>query len=240
MRDPDAYIMLISGLPSPEKLFFAKRPPLSRLKLDQRLRVLTAADAETLKLVEDALNWGQLSIALSEQDVINRGREALTRIEHETLRRIVRERLELRTCIAALRRRARGEGPPGEPWGFGRWIAHITRNWTDPGFRLENAFPWLREADDMIKQGNAPGLERLVLEQSYKRLQRAAGEHTFDFEAVVIYVLKWNIFDRATRYNAEAALRRFEDMTQAALGHYAKLSFPDLSSPKSSSNGESR
>ena len=45
MSDPNAYVMLISSLPNPEPIFLAKQTPLSRLKLDQRLRVLTPDDA---------------------------------------------------------------------------------------------------------------------------------------------------------------------------------------------------
>lgn len=230
MSDPDAYVMLVSSLPDPQALFLAKQPPLSRLRLDQRLRVLTAEDAERLKLVEEALNWRQLPMAASEQDVIDRGRAASSRIESEALRLILRDRLEIRTCLAALRRRARGEGPPSDSaWGFGRWVGHIARNWTEPAFRLEGVFPWLREADRLLRQDDPLALERLVLDLSYEKLKRQAGEHAFDFEAVVIYVLKWSIVDRWARYNAEAAARRFEDLTQAGLvaglGQQAAVAF---------------
>lgn len=223
----NAYVMLISSLPSPEALFLAKQPPLSRLKLDARLRVLSPEDAETLRLVEDALDWRQLPIAASEQDVIDRGRTALSRIDNENLQLIVRDRLEIRTCVSALRRRSRGEGPPpaDTPWGFGRWVGHITRNWTDPDFRLGGVFPWLREADRLMRADDTVALERLILEQAYRRLQRQAGEHEFDFEAVVRYVLKWNIVDRWGRYNSEAAARRFEKLAEAGLGAHARLSF---------------
>lgn len=230
MSDPDAYVMLVSSLPDPQALFLAKQPPLSRLRLDQRLRVLTAEDAERLKLVEEALNWRQLPMAASEQDVIDRGRAALSKVESRTLWLILRDRLEIRTCLAALRRRARDEGPPSDSvWGFGRWVGHIARNWSEPAFRLERVFPWLREADRLLRQDDPLALERLVLDLSYEKLKRQAGEHAFDFEAVVIYVLKWSIVDRWARYNAEAAARRFEDLTQAALvaglGERAALAF---------------
>lgn len=227
MNAPDAYVMLISSLPSPEALFFAKQPPLSRLKLDGRLRVLTEEDAETLSLVEGALDWRHLPIDASEQDVIARGRAVLSKIENETLQQIVRSRLEIRTCVAALRRRARGEGPPPSDtrWGFGRWVGHITRNWTDPDFQLGGAFPWLREADRLMKADDTIALERHILTAAYRSLQRQAGEHDFDFEAVIIYVLKWNIVDRWGRYNTEAAARRFEDLSLAGLAGHENLSF---------------
>ena len=223
---PDAHVMLISSLPRPEALFLAKQPPLSRLMLDQRLRALAPEDAQTLRLIEDALAWRQLSIGAFEQDVIDRARRALARIGQETLRLIVCDRLELRTCVAALRRRARGEGPPAERvWGFGRWVRHIARNWAEPGFHLEGPFPWLREADRLLAAGDSIALERLILERSAVALQRRSGDHIFDFAAVVIYVLRWSIVDRWARYNAEAAARRFEDMTRAGLGTAAALAF---------------
>ncbi len=224
MSQADAYVMLISSLPNPESLFRAKRPPLSRLKLDQRLRVLTAEDARTLKLVEGALDWRRLPIDAAEGDIIARGRRALAHIDNPTLQRIVRDRLEIRSCVAALRRRARGEGPPlGKPWGFGRWVGHIERNWSDAGFRLDGVFPWLREADGLIRHSDAAALERLLLQQAYRRLQRVAGSHTFDIEAVVIYVLKWNIVNRTTRYNRVAATRRFEALSRSGLGKQVDL-----------------
>jgi len=227
MSDPNAYIMLISSLPSPEALFLARQPPLSRLKLDRRLRILEPDDAETLRLVEDALQWDRLPISLTEAEVVARVRRALEGIDNETLRQIVRERLEIRTCVAALRRRHRGEGPPapGTCWGFGRWIDHIARNWTEATFRLDRIFPWMREANNLMNAGDTMALERLLLQQAWKKLVRRAGEHEFDFEAVVIYVLKWNIVDRWGRYNGEAAMKRFEDLVEASLGDYAALAF---------------
>lgn len=225
MSDPNAYVMLISSLPSPEGLFLAKQPPLSRLKLNQRLRVLDAEDAETLRLVEDTLQWDRLPMSISDEGVVDRVRKALAGIDNEVLRQIIQDRLELRSCVAALRRRYRGEGPPapGTCWGFGRWQAHVVRNWTEADFRLDRVFPWLREANRLMKQGDTVALERLLLQQAWKRLVRLSGEHEFDFEAVVIYVLKWNIVGRWGRYNSEAAVRRLDELTDASLGSYAKL-----------------
>ena len=225
--DPDAYVALIASLPSRETLFVAKQAPLSRLKLNQRLRVLSDEDSATLKMIEDALDWRSLPMKVTERDVINRSRRILQHVDNETLQQIVRDRLEIRTCIAALRRRALGEGPPSKdtPWGIGRWVDHIARNWTEPTFRLDGVFPWLREANRLMREGDTVALERLVLAEADKRLRRLAGEHLFDFEAVVIYVLQWSMVDRWSRYNAEVAVRRFDDLTEAGLGRFASLSF---------------
>lgn len=224
MSEVDAYVMLITSLPSTQALLLAKRAPLSRIKLEQRLRVLTDEDANTLRVVEDAVDWRHFPIGVSEAEVVQRARLALSLISNEILREIVCHRLELRTCIAALRRRSRGEGPPTNiQWGWGRWVNHIERHWTEPMFRLEGVFPWLGQADKKMREADVNGLETLLLEKSYLHLQRNEHLHAFNVEAVVIYVLKWNIVDRLTRNNADAAAKRFGDLTLIGLGDYATL-----------------
>jgi len=225
MSDPDAYVMLITGLPRPEALFQSRRPPLSRLKLNRRLRVLTPEDAELLKRVEQVLTWARLPISMTEEQFVARARAAVQAIDNETLRLIIRDRLEIRTCIAALRRRHRGERAPSAKtvWGYGRWLAHIRRNWSETSFRLDGVFPWLREANQLLEAGDSLALQRLLLDQVWKNVSRHAGEHEFDFEAVVIYVLKWDIVDRWVRQDSEQAAERFEELTEAGLGHYANV-----------------
>jgi hypothetical protein len=225
MSDPNAYTMLITGLPRPEALFLAKRPPLSRLKLDRRLRVLEPEDAELLARVEQILTWSSLPIAMSDQQFVAKVRAEMKTITNETLRLIIRDRLELRTCMAALRRRNREQGPPSSAslWGYGRWLGHIRRNWQETSFRLDVVFPWLREADRLLRSGESLTLQRLLLDLVWKNLNRHAGEHEFDFEAVVIYVLKWDIVDRWVRHDSDLASERFDELTQAGLGDYADL-----------------
>lgn len=224
MSDPNAYLMLISSLPQPTSLFGSKQTPLSRLKLDRRLRVLTPEDAENLALIENALQWYRLPIELSEEQAIDRGRLAMSKIENETLRLILRDRLELRTCMAALRRRHRGESAPSAEtrWGYGRWVRHIAANWTEQGFGLDGVFPWIREADRLLKSNDTMGLERLILGQVWTNLSRRRGEHYFDFEAVVIYVLRWNVVYRWTVHDSDAAAERFEGLVQDGLGDFTE------------------
>lgn len=225
MSDPNVYIMLMASLPSPEALFIAKRPPLSRLRLDRRLRVLTPEDVRALKLTEHALHWGEMPLTVTDEEIVKRAKTAVREIASETVRLYIRNRLEIRTCMVALRRRHRGEQAPapGTVWGFGRWTAHIARNWNEATFRLDNVFPWLRQADKLLKDGETLPLQRLVLEQAWKSVNRLKGQHQYDFEAVAAYVIKWNIVDRWGRYNNEEAAERFEELTQAALGDYANL-----------------
>jgi len=225
MSDRNVYIMLMASLPSPGALFLAKRPPLSRLKLERRLRVLKPEDARALKLTEQALQWGEIPITMTDEEIVTRAKKAVREIQNETVCLMIRNRLEIRTCMVALRRRhSGGQAPgPGTVWGFGRWTAHIARNWNEGTFRLDKVFPWLRQADKLLKDGDTLPLQRLVLEQAWTSVNRLKGQHQYDFEAVVAYVIKWNIVDRWGRYNNEEAAKRFEQLTEAALGDHANL-----------------
>ena len=225
MSDLDEYTMLIASLPHHGPLFAAKRTPINRVKLEARLKILRPDHYEALMLVVNALLWYALPLGLQETGIHARVSEAMDRVESETLRQVVRDRLEIRTCVAALRHRAAGETSPpaGKDWGYGRWRNHIARTWSEPSFRLDGVFPWLREADQLLRDGETLKLERLLLEVVWRNLGRYAAKHEFDFEAVVIYVLRWNVIARWTLYNSEAATQRFAGLVDSALGEHAQL-----------------
>jgi len=225
MSDPDAYIALISSLPGSERLFVAKQPPLSRLRLDRRLTALTSEDARVLKVLEHALNWSDYDMDVTDAQAVDRCTEALKEIPQPTLRDVFTERMDLRTTVAALRLRGQGGSPSGGSFGMGRWARHIPANWSDPTFKLDAPMPWIKEAKQLLDAKDPLGLERLLLSVSHKQLKRHASRHYFDFEAVAIYVLKWNIFDRWAQSNAQDAAKRFEHLAQQAMADVADIDF---------------
>jgi hypothetical protein len=108
---------------------------------------------------------------------------------------------------------------------MGRWARHIPANWRDPTFKLETAMPWIKDAHQLLGAEDPLGLERLLLQVSHKQLKRHAARHLFDFEAVAIYVLIWNIFDRWAQSNAQDAATRFEKLAQQAMADVADIDF---------------
>lgn len=229
MSNPDAYISLICSLPGSERLFIAKQPPLSRLRLDRRLKALKPEDARVLQVLENALSWSAYDMDVTDAQAIGRCKQALKEVPQSTLRKLFMERIEMRTVIAAMRLRKRGEGAPSGAFGMGRWSRHIPANWSDPGFRLETPMPWVKEAHQLLESDDPLSLERLLLSVSQKQLKRHAARHFFDFEAVAIYVLIWNIFDRWSQSNAEDAAKRFEALAQQAMANVTDIDFEGVS-----------
>ena len=222
----DQYITLIASLPPHlPNLFATKQTPISRIKLVERLLMLESEDANDLAVIENLVHWDRMAIDTSDAEMIKRGLRVEEQLENIFIKEIIRWRLEQRTFIAALRRRHLGESAPSAStkWGYGRWLQIIETHWHEPAFGLEQQFTWLPEADRLLQEENYLGLERLLLGLVWDHYGRVVGDHYFDFEAVVVYVLRWDVIDRWSRYNSSKAKQRFDDMAASALGDYARV-----------------
>ncbi len=222
----DQYVTLISSLPPHiPKLFEARQTPISRLKLNERLQMLQPHHARDLALIENLVHWDRMTIDTTDEEMILRGEQAAAQIKNEFIREIVRWRLEMRTAVKALRLRNQGLSPPadGSKWGFGRWLRYIEKHWNEPGFGLERNFTWISEAEELLNKNNHLSMERLLLGQLWDYYGRVSGTHYFDFEAVVVYVLRWDVIDRWARYDSEKANQRFGKILDSALGDYSSM-----------------
>jgi hypothetical protein len=212
------YAMLIGSLPYHGVLFGARQTPLSRIRLQQRLKLLEPADAECLREIGELLDWSYLGRERSDEDIVARAREVIPTLRNAFVRELVVWRLELRTLVAALRRRQRGQPAPAHAhWGYGRWLAQLRKYWNEPHFRLERVFPWLPEARTLLESGETLGMERLLIGIGWEHLERLSDGHHFDFEAVLIYTQRWSLIARWTSYDGKAARGRFDELVDAGL-----------------------
>ena len=215
----------MSALPHLGNLFGTKQTPISRLKLEARLKMLREEDALLLRRIEELVHWSYLPMERSDAEIAASAKSFFEQVSNPTLRAAVESRLELHTVVAALRLRQRGESTPspGTSWGYGRWVNYIERHWSEPGFRLEGAFPWVLEANRLLSTNESVALERLLFEVVWDKLGRLGEGHYFDFEAVVLYVLRWNLADRWSRYQGEAAVERFRSLVDSGLEKFTDV-----------------
>jgi hypothetical protein len=225
------YVMLISSLPYHGPLFGAHQTPLSRLRLNSRLRILEEADAQALQDLSSVLHWIHQNMSVTDAELIERATRFEAAWGEGFLSDVLRFRMEMRTLYTALRRRRRGETTPpvGQRWGYGRWVRHIERYWNEPGFRLQQVYPWINEAERLIESRDSLALERLLLGIVWSYLTRISEGHEFDFEAVVIYVLRWDLIARWSSYDGARAVKRFDNLVETGLGRYAHLYDPQKS-----------
>jgi len=218
----DRYIALVCSLPAHGELFKLRRPPLSDSGLQQRRRMLEPADRVTLDRILDLLSWSRHPLDADDATIVAQARELVDGLDSETLIQLVGWFMETRTLIAAMRLRKRGEQAPEalSPWGYGRWKAHIVSHWDEPDFGLQGVFPWAEQAARLLDRADALGLERLLLSEACKAMNRFQEGHYFDFELVVIYMLRRCLARRWTAYSGAGAVHRFHELIDQGLaGH---------------------
>ncbi len=220
MSNPHQYIALVASLPHLGKLFTRKEVPISQYRLRQRLAMLTPDHGETIKDVVEVTAWAGVAKYQEDADVIRRAKQVIGELEdYPDLQHLVQTRMEMRTLIAALRRRRDGQETAGniETWGYGRWCGAIKTNWGDPAFGLGHFMPWVGEAHRLLQAEDHISMERLTLNEVFRQLAHYETVHEFDFEAVCIYVLRWVIVSRWSQYNASDARDRLEKLVAEAL-----------------------
>jgi hypothetical protein len=219
------YYTLTTSLPVLPHFDRAERLPITREKLDLRLRMLEPEDAQLLKSVESYLFWRSQAKKENDADLAKQYRLLIELPMPEELKDFILFRISERTIMVALRRKFRGLPAPnaGETWGLGRWVGHIEKNWDDPDFRLAGVYPWVPKARELLHAGETLELERFILNYTWKLLDQFSSGKEFQVEAIVAYVFKWNILQYWLGLNPEAARKRFETLVGEVYDENAKF-----------------
>ncbi len=225
MNRKNQYVTLMSSLPALGDLFKAQQTPISRIKLEQRLKLLTPEDRATLQQIENLLRLSNQPLERTDAEMVALTRKLINELHSPLLKELVDQLMENRTILAALRRRSQGETtPPSEKnWGYGRWVKRIERHWSEPGFRLEKIVPWVIQSNHLLNTKDFPELERILLNQLWTAYSRLSEEHYFDFEAVVLYVLRWNLINRRVNFDPDTAVQRFHALVDSAIGEFDQV-----------------
>lgn len=213
------YYTLVASLPTLPSHFDVERTPVSRPRLRQLLNQLTEQDAETIHQLSSFFRWDRQLVSSSDDDIKARYDE-LMRNNQPVIREIINHRINVRTIVAALRRRRDQLDPPT---AVGELVETIRRNWGDPTFALGRRYPWIEPFFDRMTQGEVVAAERILFEFSWRAWSRMAALYSFSFEAIPLYVARWEIIDRWTSRDLRVGRERFEHLTQEALGAYGTL-----------------
>ena len=215
------YYTLIGSLPAlPQSFEQAERVPISPLKLDERLKMLVPRDARVVEKMSDFLVWERQPLERSDAEVVARYENLLVEVDDRFAQELIRDTLAARTVLAGLRCRRLQRDPPQ---GVAPWAAQIARNWNHPDFRLGRQFPWILDVDRQLS-GDAPfDLERSRIEIGWRQLKQLSEQYDFGFEAVLLYLMRWELVYRWTRRDADAGHAKFETLVTDAMGDFAQM-----------------
>lgn len=214
------YYTLVASLPVLPPRFEVERPPISRPRLDERLKMLHPDDAKVIEQANAFMSWDRQPVNRTDEEMVASYERLMQEISNTTLRGVIQTRLDMRTIVCAISRRRAGLPPP---IGVGQWVGHIRRHFGEPEFNLSGRYPWIGPFERALDEGNATEAERLMFASNYRTWNREAQQFTFSFEVVILYLARWEVIDRWTSRNAATGKRRFETMLGETLGAYAQL-----------------
>lgn len=209
------YYDLVASLPHLPHFDLAGHLPVTRLRLDQRLRLLRTGHRDQLARAESLVRW-RLDPQRWRADAaqLEECAALLASPLDPSLREYVAFRIDQQTLLAALRRKQEGAASLN---GVGRWDAvprarHIQTHWDEPDFGLAPLVPWLPDAREFLAAGDARRLERLLMNVAWRRLGRHAEQNTFGFEAVFAYFFRWDILRAWLSSDPEKGKTRFREL----------------------------
>ncbi len=219
------YYTLLASLPPLPRFDGALRLPISKERLNQRLKMLRPDDARFLEKMTTFLSWQNDAASFNDREMIARFHILEELVVEPVLKDLLLLPFDQRTILAAFRRRHRGIPAPRseELWGAGRLVRHIERNWEAPHFKLEAVYPWVPQVRLHLDSGDSPALERLLHHTLWDHLDRTVAAYDFGFPAVISYRLKWGILHQWLSRDSDKARIRFEELLKEITDGQKKL-----------------
>ena len=219
------YYMLMASLPALPRFDQAERLPINRERLTGRQTMLKPEDGELVECAADFLAWFRQPATRSDTEMVASYERMAGIIEERGLWPLFELPINLRTIMAALRRRHGGRAAlkAGELWGVGPLVSHIQRHWDDPDFKLGAVYPWVPQVRTYLEKGAGLDLERFIMGLVWDRFDRQVPGGPFGIEALVAYLFKWCILQQWLTYDKEDARERFGELVAEVVDEWDEL-----------------
>lgn len=217
------YYTLVTSLPHLPRFDQIDRIPITRERLLQRLKMLHPADYLLAEKAADFLTWRRQPKGRTDEEIVSLYKKNVEGIfESPKLKPLFEFSVNQRTIMTALRRKEKGLPPPKpeEKWGAGELVKTIQVNWEKPFFKLDTRFPWIVQAQTYLRSGELLKLEHLLMSLAWNKLDHLFLKNYFGFEAVIAYLLKWDIVQQWLAYNKSVAKMGFEELVKETINEY--------------------
>jgi len=216
------YTSLICSLPAYESLLESKQVPISRIQLNSRLKQLAADDAADLAILTEGLDWHWQGAERTDAEFLHYMNKKLPTLKSSFVNEVLIWRLEFRAIVALLRRRYSGDQfEQAKSSGYGRWLPIVKRHWEEPGLGLDKIFPWVLEVQKHLESGDCMALEQCLFSEVWAWLDKKSLGHEFDFAAVAIYRMRWDMLARWTANDKTQSMIKFKAQLTSAMGEHS-------------------
>lgn len=218
------YYMLITSLPRHSRQYKIKQTPISRIQLEKRLKLLTESERNILNNLTNCLWDSWFDPKLPFQATITKSKTLLA-LNMPFINELIHWFFNLRSLFVALRLRKTDSSPPANPQEYwsSQWNARLIKNWDMPDFDLKSIYPWLTAINSKLSNqdrsitGQAAFIEDTLLTLIWKHLDSIEARHFYDFEALIIYLMRWNIVNYWSQFNEKIASDRIRELADNIL-----------------------
>lgn len=201
------FYMVASSLPRMDASFKISEPPISRHQLEKRLKLLPEETVKLLFQIE-LLVWS--SWYMPKQSVIETRTLYQNTLESNSdfISDITNWYLDLRSILAAMRMRKTQKESPSDSHNYWvtRWDHQLIQKWNEPDFGLKSVYPWIPKVNACIEKNDTASVEEFLLTHIWNYLSKLEAGHYFDFEAITVYLLRWNIVNYWSQFNKNKVL----------------------------------
>ncbi len=212
------YYTLAASLPPLPSRFDTGPLPITRKTLRQRLELLDEDDHNLMNRVIEFFAWDRQVLDSTDRMVLQTHQRLIDATGNEVVKQIVRHRFEMRTLVAAIRRKRDGESPPT---GYPPLVQLIRRNWETPNFNLASRYPWIDPFITASQSGKLAEAQQVLFNDLWTAWTRLGQRYHFTFESILLYVARWEIVERWTSQDADRGRERFKELIRETLGEYA-------------------
>lgn len=212
------YYTVVCSLPKMNSHFKIEKTPISWPQLEKRLKLLPV-DKYNVVLKIEFLVWTSWFMPHKPVPELRNVFQNLLSTQSAFLRTMLLWFFDLRSIISALRMRNEKKDPPehSQEYWITQWNHKLIQNWSEPDFGLKAIYPWLPKIAQEIARKNTVSVEQFLLSYIWNYLSIIETGHYFDFEAIIIYVLRWNIIHYWSKFNKENALNCLNELSNLIL-----------------------
>ncbi len=216
----NAYYTLVASLPALPPHLETGQIPMPRRALENRLKMLTRDDAETVEQWWVFLDPDRHRRQRTDEEVGRRHDELRSKLANPLARQMVAYQSDIRMIVSGLRRRRRDLPPPP---GAGGLADQVRRNWRQPDFQLGWRYAWIADVDQRLGAGDCLAVERILLETEWNHWRRLAEHQHFSLAAVLLYLARWTLLSRWASHDAALGRQRLEQLVVESMHEYANL-----------------
>lgn len=220
MTSTTNYYQLVASLPHLPPTFEVSRVPITRIQLEQRLKMLGDDDRIVVEQYQRFLVWDRQHPERTDEEFQSEYDRLMRTIKNPLVREMVNHRMDVRTITCGLRRRRLGLSPPT---GVGQYVDVIRNKWRDADFGLATKLPWISALREALEAKRTLAVERQLLLATWNRWVKLSDAYHFSFETILLYLARWEIVDRWTRLDETLGQQKFDQLLREVLDGHASF-----------------